>query len=202
VSLSNSKQLSNEEDTWLTNLIPNHQQKTPANHNTKNRWEIRLDKAEFDIWRKALNRKCLFFDGASKGNRGKAGSGGVILCENGSIISSFHWGLGTSTNNIAESSGLLQGLRIALTLGITKLTVFGDSKLLIQSIHSKTPPANLNLTRPFLKIQALCKKFEAITFYHILRELNHLADGEANKGTTLDRGILNLNGTISRYDLP
>jgi len=201
-SLSNSKQLSNEEDTWLTNLIPNHQQKTPANQNTKNSWEIRLDKADFDVWRNALNRKCLFFDGASKGNPGKAGSGGVILCENGSIISSFHWGLGTSTNNIAESSGLLQGLRIALTLGITKLTVFGDSKLLIQAIHSKTPPANLNLTRPFLKIQALRKKFQAITFYHILRDLNQLADAEANKGSNLDRGILNLNGTISRHDLP
>ena len=76
----------------------------------------------------------LFFDGASKGNPGMAGAGGVIFDPGGSKKEDFSWGLGRSTNNHAEWLALLKGLEIALTLGIRDLVVFRDSLLVISEV--------------------------------------------------------------------
>ena len=48
-------------------------------------WEIRLDKSQFGNWMKERKMLKLFFDGASKGNPGIAGGGGVIICLEGKI---------------------------------------------------------------------------------------------------------------------
>ena len=50
-------------------------------------WEIRLDKSQFGNWMKERKMFKLFFDGASKGNLGMAGSGG----ENRSGIFLEYW---------------------------------------------------------------------------------------------------------------
>jgi len=49
-------------------------------------------------------------DGASKGNPGNAGYGGVLRDDEGNIIFIFHYHLGRSTNNMAEVMALEQGL--------------------------------------------------------------------------------------------
>jgi len=200
--LSNSMQLSKEESIWLTNIVPNHQNRPSASQVIKADWEIRLEETRFDSWRESLNETCLFFDGASKGNPGKAGSGGVLIRANGTIMSSYHWGLGTESNNIAEYCGLLQCLRIANSKGINTLSVFGDSRMLIQVLIKKKHPVQVKLALLYHKIQIICKKFHSISFYHILRGMNSLADKEANKGALLNRGTLNVDGTDSRCDIP
>ena len=149
-----------------------------------------------------MNNLCLFFDGASKGNPGLAGCGGVITEANGIVISRYAWGLGNDTNNKAEFCGLFQGLRIARDKGITNLLVFGDSCLLIQANIKKKSPSNIYLTQIFLRIRLLCKGFQSIRFFHILRGLNSLADSAANDGTLLSRGILHMDGVDSRWDIP
>ena len=42
-------------------------------------WEIRMDKSQFENWLRERKIFRLFFDGASKGNPGKAGGGGIIM---------------------------------------------------------------------------------------------------------------------------
>ena len=126
----------------------------------------------------------------------------MLIRANGTIMSSYHWGLGTESNNIAECCGLLQGLRIANSKGINALSVFGDSRMLIQALIKKKRPVQVKLALLYHKIQMICKKFHSIRFYHILRGLNTLADKEANKGALLNRGTLNVDGTDSRCDIP
>ena len=65
-----------------------------------------MEEVEFLNWRLSLQVHCLFFDGASKGNPGPSGGGGVILMPSGSIQSSFDWGLGVKSNNFAEFHAL------------------------------------------------------------------------------------------------
>ena len=149
-----------------------------------------------------MEAHCLFFDGASKGNPGPSGGGGVILSPSGSTRFSYAWGLGVESNNIAEYYALWQGLRQANRLSIRKIYVFGDSRITVQAICSKSWPSNLPLKRIYQKIQLLAGKFQSISFYHILRHLNSNADLEANHATTLSRGSIRENGTETFCNIP
>eukprot|EP01018_Ginkgo_biloba_P023530 Gb_26263 [translate_table: standard] len=68
----------------------------------------------------------LNFDGASKGNPTKDGGGSVIKGSNGIIKVVFCSGFGINTNNFAEFSACVLGLKVALRCGIKKLVVEGD----------------------------------------------------------------------------
>ena len=57
-------------------------------------WKIRLEDEDFDKWRRSIDIHTMFFDGALKGNPGKAEGIGIIRCPLDQIISHFSWGLG------------------------------------------------------------------------------------------------------------
>ena len=71
----------------------------------------------------------LYFDGASRGNPGPAGAGGVIYDAQQKIVDTYAINLGVTTNNVAEYGGLLAGLNRCHELNIKVLQVYGDSKL-------------------------------------------------------------------------
>ena len=48
----------------------------------------------------------LFFNGASKGNRGMTGGGGVIISSEGKTQTEYYWNIGQDSNNMAEAYGL------------------------------------------------------------------------------------------------
>ena len=73
----------------------------------------------------------LNFDGASKGNPGKVGYAGVFRYTTGQILQFFYGRLGTESNNAAELTGLLQGIRIAFNQVHFPLIVEEDSKLIM-----------------------------------------------------------------------
>ena len=200
-ALANNVPLKSEESHWLAQFVPNHHIRTPSNALLAN-WEIRLDENAFNSWKLARNASCLFFDGAAKGNPGLSGCGGVITEANGKLISSYAWGLGNGTNNKAEFCRLYQGLRIARTKGIANLLVFGDSQLLIQAISNKKRPSNVQLAQIMKRIRTLYEDFHSISFYHILRNLNSMADKAVNEGARLCRGILHMDGIEIRWDVP
>ena len=145
---------------------------------------------------------CLFFDGASKGNPGPSGGGGVILSPSGSTRSSYAWGLGVESNNFAEFYAPWQGLKQAIRLSIRKIYVFGDSRIAVQAICTKSRPTSLPMKRIFQKILILAGKFHSISFFHILRHLNSTADLEANHATLLSKGSIIENGTETFYNIP
>ena len=82
------------------------------------------------------------------------------------------------------------------------LTVFGDSRMLIQALIKKKRPSQIKLALLYQKIQLILKSFRSISFYHVLRGLNTLADREANRGVLQGRGMLHLDGSETRCDIP
>ena len=52
------------------------------------------------------------------------------------------------------------------------------------------------------KIINQMKVFEEVKCYHVLRNLNHLADHEANNGVSLSKGVLKLNGIENHEPIP
>eukprot|EP00253_Pinus_taeda_P006677 PITA_06677 len=165
-------------------------------------WKIWLEDQEFIKWRSALEEHCLFFDGASKGNPGVAGSGGVLLSPGGFPEMRFHWGLGIETNNRAEALALWQGLTQAIKRNILSLAVFGDSRLIIQAMLRPKNPHQIQLASVIRKIRLLLPKFIKISFFHILRNLNSLADNEANLGVLCPRRSLVINSSESSCSIP
>ena len=145
---------------------------------------------------------CLFFDGASKGNPSIVGVGGILLNPNGNITLRFAWGLGQEPNNKVEALALWQGIRLALSQNIRSLTVFGDSRIIMQSVATRKPPIQVHITLLVKKIRAMIVKFQNFKIYHILRSLNGLADYQANSGTLLSRGYLVVDGTTTWCSVP
>ena len=93
-----------------------------------------------------------------------------------------------------EALDLWQGLRIAKAMGISELTIIGDSRIVIRAQVENLMPNHMALRKLIHKIMAQSSSFKKIDFYHVLRENNSIADLEANKGSSLSLGELILNG--------
>ena len=125
----------------------------------------------------------LYFDGASKGNPGNSGFGGVILDEEGKEVLQYAEFLSNKgTNNEAEYMGCLYGIQCALDKKIENLQIFGDSKLVVQQVTGKWKVKSENLQKYHEEIIKLIPKFKNISFHHVERKYNKIADGLANEG--------------------
>jgi ribonuclease HI len=80
------------------------------------------------------------------------------------------------TNNEAEYKGLLLGLQAAVELGVKELLVQGDSQLVIEQMKGNWKVKAENLLMLKHECKLLCQKFATITFTHIPRERNAIAD--------------------------
>ena len=74
---------------------------------------------------------CNFFYGASKGNPGVSGAGGLVISPNGLSSIRFCWGLGIMTNNQAKIYSLLQASQLGKNKGYKSVQIFGDSEIYV-----------------------------------------------------------------------
>jgi ribonuclease HI len=121
----------------------------------------------------------LQFDGCSKGNPGLAGAGAVIYHDSEEIWTSYLF-IGKKTNNYAEYSGLILGLKQAIEMNIKNLIVEGDSLLVINQMsgdYQVNSPLLLDLYKTAKELE---KKFDKIEFNHIYRNKNKRADALSN----------------------
>ena len=123
----------------------------------------------------------LYFDGACRGNPGKASYGIVVFNEKGAEIIADNGLLGITTNNVAEYCGLLRGLIVCDSMGIKELTVKGDSNLVIQHVTGKWKVRNENLKKIHKQIKEIDKNFKSISYEHVYRKFNKRADALANQ---------------------
>jgi ribonuclease HI len=137
----------------------------------------KISKKEAKIY--PLSEYTLNFDGASKGNPGLSGAGMVIYKNNEEIWSSCKF-IGYKTNNQAEYSALIFGLKGALTLGITSLSVLGDSLLVINQVNNIYKVNSACLHDLYKEAQSLKTQFDFIEFNHVYRENNKRADELSN----------------------
>jgi broad specificity phosphatase PhoE/ribonuclease HI len=121
-------------------------------------------------------------DGGSRGNPGPAGYGAVVLEEGtGQVLLERYASLGTTTNNVAEYSGLIAGLRAAAELGATRVDVRMDSKLVVEQMSGRWQIKNPGLRPLAAEAAKLVDGFTTVTFDWIPRERNKLADALANR---------------------
>eukprot|EP00877_Chromochloris_zofingiensis_P005499 jgi/Chrzof1/14950/Cz09g21260.t1 len=95
-----------------------------------------------------------------------------------------------TTNNEAEYVGLIQGLKTAALLGITRLDAYGDSQLVIRQVTSVYHMKSSKLKSRLDEVKLLQSGFEGCTVHHIDRNINTLADAQANLALDLDSLLL------------
>ena len=182
------------EKAWLNLLSPHCKVLSLPPPLPSPSWKIRESEAAFQNWWKIQNTTSIFFDGASKGNPGAAGAGGVIYFADNLRKVHFCWGLGISTNNQAELLALTKACQIVWDKGIKYCQAFGDSEILIRKINSDDQFSNAILNKSLNRLKLILQDFTSFKIYHILRSLNREVDEMANKGCLLAPGTLNYNG--------
>lgn len=181
------------EKRWIGKLTLQNRKTLSAPKLEHPTWKKRDADDTFQKWWRAQIIHTIFFDGASKGNPGPSGAGGIIFSPEGRSRDFFYWGLGVKTNNQAELLSLLKACQIARAKGVKDIQIFGDSEILIKKLRDGELFRNAGLNRTLERLKRVLSYFATTKLYHILRTSNSEADLMANKGSALVRGRLFIN---------
>jgi len=124
-------------------------------------------------------------DGGSRGNPGPSAAGAVVVNEGGEVLGEVSEYLGTMTNNQAEYTAVILGLRMCLALDLDELEVRLDSELAVKQINGEYRVKNPDLAKLYLQVFEEKNKFKSIKFLHVRRERNKEADALVNRALDL-----------------
>ncbi len=127
----------------------------------------------------------LYTDGCCRGNPGPAGIGVVIKDHRKKILKELSEYIGEATNNIAEYSALIRGLKAAGGLGAEEITVFMDSELVVKQLNGDYRVKDDGMKELFRQTLEILKDFKSFEIKHIDRSKNKEADKLANKAINL-----------------
>jgi ribonuclease HI len=131
----------------------------------------------------------VFTDGGARGNPGPAGIGVAIYLNDGgavdpekmTLLKTIKKYIGEATNNVAEYTALLTAMETASELDFKDLKCVLDSELVVKQLNGEYRIKEPSLQVLASKIKALSKNFNSVTFTHIRREKNKLADQLVNE---------------------
>ena len=123
----------------------------------------------------------LWTDGGARGNPGPAAYAFVLEAEDGTVLDARGEAIGVATNNVAEYSALVAGLGEARERGVTDLEVHSDSELMVKQMRGEYRVKNRDLQALFLDASRLARELGHVTYTHVRREHNELADHLVNE---------------------
>jgi ribonuclease HI len=124
----------------------------------------------------------MYFDGSLK-LKG-TGPGVLLISPKGKqlkYVLQIFWKL---SNNEAEYESLLHRLRLAISLGIKRLLVYGDSAMVINQVNKSWDRNKENMDAYYLEIHKLENKFYGLEFHHVVHDNNVAADVLSKLGST------------------
>lgn len=127
----------------------------------------------------------LFFDGTASPNPGRMGIGCLLLAPDGSEHQISRALPGSGCNNEAEAQALLAGLQLAAGLGVTELTVCGDSRPLLDYLQPGAPGTVPRLQTLLDTLQSALAGFQRWQGCWLPRHHNQAADALARQAIGL-----------------
>ena len=129
----------------------------------------------------------LFIDGAAEFDEdlkpNNAGIGGLIK-KGDKLIYSFSENIGIRTNNEAEYSALIKGIKACLDHKIYHINIFSDSELVVNQVNGKYKLKDPKMIKLHAEVAKLCSELESWTISHVPREQNEEADHLSKIGLT------------------
>ena len=89
-----------------------------------------------------------------------------------------------ASNNVTEYEALVNGLRIAIELGVRRLDVRGDSQLVIDQVMKALSYHNPKMEAYYKEVRKLDDKFHGLELNHITRRYNEASDELAKIAST------------------
>lgn len=123
----------------------------------------------------------LWTDGGARGNPGPAAFAYVLEAEDGTVLDARGEAIGVATNNVAEYSALVAGLRRAVEAEVRVLEVRSDSELMVKQMRGEYRVKNRDLQELFLEASRIARAVGRVTYTHVRREHNELADRLVNE---------------------
>ena len=142
----------------------------------------------------------MYTDGGSRGNPGPAAIGVWISAQGGSLPAGRHGAsggetlnkkygeyIGEATNNVAEYAALIYGLKkLKQLLGKDKakryeVECYLDSELVVKQLNHEYKLKEEYIQKNFIEIWNMVLDFQKVTFRHIIREKNKIADALVNE---------------------
>ncbi|XP_073363139.1 uncharacterized protein [Aegilops tauschii subsp. strangulata] len=87
------------------------------------------------------------------------------------------------SNNITEYEGLTGSLRATAALGIKRLTIKGDSQLVVNFSNKECKPKHEHMRAYLEEVRKIKKCFLGLELQHVLHGVNKEADGIANRAS-------------------
>ncbi len=122
----------------------------------------------------------IFGDGGARGNPGPAASGYVIMAGD-QILETGGQYLGETTNNQAEYQAVKLALEAVAKFQPDLIEFNLDSELVVRQLNGLYKVKNQQLKPIHEAIKELTKLYPKVTFTHVRREFNQLADAEVNR---------------------
>ena len=126
-------------------------------------------------------RARLHTDGGARGNPGPAGIGVVVRDGAGKVIGEISKAIGETTNNVAEYTAVIEGLKLALELGVTDIEVRIDSKLVVSQLSGDWKIKSDGLRGLAVEARRLLNRFSSAKLTHVGRDQNADADKLVNQ---------------------
>ena len=155
-----------------------------VNHPIPDDWEFFKDLSDKDVIFIEMPRSWkLFFDGATR--KDGAGAGVILVTPEEEVLPYAFTFTENCSNNVAEYQALMMGLEMAIELKITRLKMFGDSKLIIKQLLALYKVKKPNLLPYIDHAKKLLEWFDDVSLEHVPRKENRQVDALANLASAL-----------------
>jgi ribonuclease HI len=124
----------------------------------------------------------IYFDGSLKLDCGSVGV--LFISPRGEQLKYVLQILWEVSNNEAKYEALLHGLRLAISLGIKRLLVYGNSLLVVQHVNKEWDCNKETMDAYVQEVRKLENKFSGLEVHHVVREHNVGADMLSKLGST------------------
>ncbi|MBQ2660496.1 reverse transcriptase-like protein [Candidatus Saccharibacteria bacterium] len=138
--------------------------------------------------RDTANSITINVDGASRGNPGPSGIGYCIHDGNGHIVEQGGEFIGFATSRLAEYHAMRKGIERAIELGYKSAKFISDSLMVVNQLNGIFQVKNQDIVPVYNDIQQKLLHFDAVSFSHVPRSQNLIADHEANSAIDRIRG--------------
>ena len=104
----------------------------------------------------------------------------MLESEDGTVLAAEGEAIGEATNNVAEYSGLVAGLRKAIELHVPEVEVVSDSELMVKQMRGEYRVKNEALRGLSVEAGRLARQIGKVEYRHVKRAQNELADRLVN----------------------
>jgi len=117
---------------------------------------------------KFVGKVHVFVDGASRGNPGHAGIGGIVFdADDNTKLDDFSEYIGQKTNNEAEYMAIIKGLSLARKWTRKVVQVCSDSEFAIRQINKRYRIKEDRMEPLCLQVISKAQLFDSVQFIHV-----------------------------------